>query len=292
MEIEYPIEKNERPELFVFDEQDIQFQIIHKMNINSKASKSFTYVHEKLVLLGFHLDITDQKEYDLDSVKMDEGKNYNWVAITSGDYRFIIRQFGTHSTVFWKKIKVKTYPKEDGSTFSFNRVKNGAFLFSVKESKLSDAERDEYYDKPLTELTKMFPRVIEMMDENILHLLWNNLSFQLPKHCKVETCYEGESISSLDKFAFACDELSSKHLALFAENEMLEKLKTLKVGADFGTHDTIESISTEFPKQYSDPYYHGVGLNIISKTRDEKSKWHDVYSLTRYYFDEVFVKEK
>lgn len=104
--------------------------------------------------------------------------------------------------------------------------------------------------------------------------------------------FVGESIYSVDKLIFCAEELSSTHTALFAENEMLEKLKEItdRVGEKFDHQYTIKEVRTEFPKQYSDPYYHGVGLNL--EKEDGKTDFQDVYSLTMYYYESIFKTEK
>lgn len=67
---------------------------------------------------------------------------------------------------------------------------------------------------------------------------------------------------------------------------MLEILKNLSdcTGKPFG-RDKVNKIITDFPEQYSDPYYHGVGIETIDK--NNKTSFQDVYSLTMFYFDDV-----
>ena len=86
--------------------------------------------------------------------------------------------------------------------------------------------------------------------------------------------------------------MQNQHLELFAENDMLEKIKTMsdKIGEefdkDFHGKRIIKEIRTEFPKQYCDPYYHGIGI-LIENAKGE-TKFEDVYSLTNWHLNEVF----
>ena len=78
-------------------------------------------------------------------------------------------------------------------------------------------------------------------------------------------------------------------MELYAENDMLNMLKTLKqsdvIGELFEGQTIIKSITTDFPKQYSDPYYHGVGITTVDAK--DSIKFIDVYSLTRYYHKNI-----
>jgi hypothetical protein len=95
-------------------------------------------------------------------------------------------------------------------------------------------------------------------------------------------------------FIFACDELFQRYLEIFSETEMLEKIKTMKVGDKIGD-DKYPYEVVEIRTEVKDDYYHGVGLvlkqtNFTGKTEE---KWDDVYSLTRWRYNEVFgIKEE
>ena len=70
-------------------------------------------------------------------------------------------------------------------------------------------------------------------------------------------------------------------------NDMIEKLKSFKVGDVLNETYTINRIVTEV----TDDYYHSAGLSLTKKGEKE-SKWEDVYSLTRWFYDDIFKEEK
>ena len=53
------------------------------------------------------------------------------------------------------------------------------------------------------------------------------------------------------------------------------------------TAAVIEEIKTEV----TDGYYHSAGLKYYNSKFDKKTTWSDVYSLTRYHYDEIFYSD-
>ena len=70
---------------------------------------------------------------------------------------------------------------------------------------------------------------------------------------------------------------------------MLDMLKSISgaTGKQFDRQYKVKEVCTEFPKQYSDPYYHGVGIALVDD--QDKRSFQDVYSLTRYCFESVLA---
>ena len=46
-------------------------------------------------------------------------------------------------------------------------------------------------------------------------------------------------------------------------------------------------IRTDLTGNYSDPYYHELGIATIDDRKEKR--FHDVYSLTRYYMDKIIL---
>jgi hypothetical protein len=117
--------------------------------------------------------------------------------------------------------------------------------------------------------------------------LWNSVGFIRPKHVDVRNVYDGESITSVDKLIFCAEELSTMQMGLYAETDVLDMLKSLPtdtVGKLLGRYEITE-VRTSFPKDYSEPYYHGVGL--VVREREDYTRIYDVYTLTSYHLDDL-----
>lgn len=265
--------RNEK--ILIFDNNDVYNKILRDLKLIKRLGKSFDFIYEKLIV-----ENKDFNGKDLNTLKFNEGKNYNWVAFTVEDVKFIIRQYGSHLTVYLKFLR---YECE-----SYKDYEYGAFTFHADIDKLNidDDEHDRlhelYYEEPLHEFNKTFTSLLKNIKKRHLHGIWNDLSYERPKHCKVNLIFDGESISSVDKLIFCAEEFSTLHVQLFAENEMIEMLKNIKLvkGMKLG-RDKIESINTKFPTDYSDPYYHAIGIKPVG------THLSDVYSLTRWYLEDV-----
>lgn len=276
------------PEIFNFDKNEIERVIQYELKVMSRLENSFDFVYDKLVKAKQHRNVSYAKKVNLNSIKKNEGKNYDWLAITCGNVQLIIRTYGTHFTIYCKLSEKRQLT----SSRKYTNVKYGAFIFHVNQDKM-DVEtlehiQDRCYDEPFNELNKVFMNMIKKIKEGHMQSLWNSVGFVRPDYCDVNIIYYSESIYSIDKLVFCCEEMSNMHVSLFAENEMLEKLKTIghRVGEKFDYRSTITEIKTEFPEQYSDPYYHGVGIKTIDDRDYERI--HDVYCLTQYHLDFVF----
>ena len=72
------------------------------------------------------------------------------------------------------------------------------------------------------------------------------------------------------------------------ENDMIDKIKTIKVGDMLGAYKV-----TEVNTKVKDGYYHDAGLSLQNTNfKKEKSKWQDVYSLCMFYFRYVFPEKE
>ncbi len=269
-------------QLFRFDANDIKRYIVYDMHIFTKMSKSFNYVFDKLVALKYHKELKPTSKVHLEKLKWDEGKNYNWFALTYDNVKLIIRAYHKHFTIFSKTIT--THKFDDGTEFKTS--KNAGFTFYTNTEHMSGKEADSYCDNPFIDLNATLIQMLQLLSENKFHSL--DCSVDKPKHCEIRNVFHSdETIHNFDKFIFCMEELSSKHLELFSENDMLENIKKLtdKVGCNFDSKSKIKEVVTEFPKQYSDPYYHGVG--ILTVDSKGKTEFHDVYRLTYWHTEEI-----
>lgn len=243
-------------DIFSFSERDLYFYLLHEMNLSRKFKQSFNYIISRLPI---------HKLKPLIELKWDEGKNYHWSIIEHDNIILIFRQYGYHFTIFFKNLNSSDY-----------LGKYGCFFFDNNQN--SDVD---YF----TELDKLLPSLIQLLKDGDIQSLWNNYSFPRPDYIEFKNIWNGgDDLSSIDNFVFCCDELFDKYLELFAETDMLDKIKTIKVGDMISTYK-VENVITES----KDGYYHGVGLKWHNTNFPESGNiWNDVYSLTRYYINYLF----
>lgn len=262
-------------ELFKFEERDITRHMLYEMHLAKKFKESFNYIKNKLEI---------QETKFLSEAKWDEGKNYSWAVFKRDDLYLIIRKYRSHFTIFFKNEN-----KKSGFTDSFEDycyTKYGCFTYSTDRDKLNDESQDMYCENNFIDMDETFEDMLKLLEENKIHSIWNPHSFKRPKHVDVKIAWTGgnEDIASLETFIFACDELFNKHLELFAQTDMLEKIKTFKIGDKLNGYYTVLDIRTDVKNEY----FHGVGMELGGTNGPDSKSWEDVYSLTRYYFDAVF----
>lgn len=270
---------------FKFEKDDVVNHIRYELHTLRNLQTSFNYVFEKLQAQKHFVDLTKHKgEIKLHEVKADEGKSYDWIAVKSDNVHLIIRSYHTHHTIFTKKNKVDRI----GDNYDYENSRYAAFTFRTETKGLADRMHDAYCDNKFIDLNAALPQIIEHCAKDRIHSLWNSAGFKRPEYCEVKNAYDGETIESLDTMIYCAEELSDKHMELFSQIDMMETLKVLQgkgvIGQKF-ERGTVNSINTEFPKQYGDPYYHAIGIEVL--TNDKKKEFKDVYSLTRWYMDAI-----
>ena len=254
-------------DIFKFEKRDITSHLLYDMKLGEKMKDSFEYLTTKLPI--------QKLKPDLLKLKWSEGKNYDWCVIKENNVTLIIRTYQSHFTIFFHNDnKEKSYEN-----------KYGCFSFNTDKDKLEDKDLDMYYDNPFTDLNHYIKPIISLIEKGRHHFLWNSYSLkknneeQRPEHIQVKTIWNGD-VTNVNDFIFCCEELFGKYLELFAENDMLEKIKTFKVGELLNNKYKIKSISTKV----KDGYYHDAGMSLENST----SEWNDVYSLTRWYLNDIF----
>lgn len=267
-------------DLFKFEKDTVTNYLIREVKLLSKIKKAFNYVANKLP--------NQAPTTDLETLNWLKGKSYNWCVIKKGDVTLIIRQYGTHFTIFTKLAKKdKHFDGEDELDY-FEINKYGCFIFHSDSTLLSDKESDALCDDRFLDLNKSISQIIELVSKDKTQF-WNPYTLERPKHVIVESVYNSENISSVDKIIFASEELFQLNLVLFSEIDVIDKIKEFKVGDNFGKdfHGdvTINKIKTEVV----DDYYHAVGIETIDS--NGKKDFKDVYCLTRYYYENLFPKE-
>ncbi len=285
--------RNRKPiaPIFKFDSDELRMNMDYDMNLFARASKPLGYIMEILEKTGHGLTIKSLDNPQIEKVKLQKGKSYNWGVISYENFKFLIRVYGYHLTIFIRSSKPCDY--REGKMVHHD----AAFSIYAELDRMDGDKRDEisegYYDNPFQDLNVMFKRMIEYLKEDNFHCFWNDVSIPRPKHVEIKQAYEKKSsfmgearIFSYDLTIFCMEEIDSMHCQLFAENTMFDKLKELKVGQPFGSRSTIKEIRSKL----KDGYYHGVGVTAVNE--DGKEDWSDVYSLTRWHYDEVFPKEE
>ncbi len=262
-------------EIFKFEKRDVEFYMIHKLKLKDKFINSFSYLISKLKVQA----VVD----DLSTLEWSEGKNYDWVALQDEKVFLLIRHYQTHFTIYYKsRYKDSSYGEEYDDHYNTHY---GCFTFYTDTDKVENS--DNYCDNRFLDLNIHIKDLIDLIRKHKVHLLWNNLVFVRPDYVEVKNIWDGdENISSLDLFSFACEEMFHKYTTFFAENEMFQKVKTLKVG-DIVGHYTVLKVHD----QLENDYYHGVGLTLGDTNGKDSERFQDVYSLTMYYYNDVFGEQ-
>jgi hypothetical protein len=258
-------------DIFKFEKSDIVMHITYELRLCEKFETAFDYLLTKLPI--------QKLKKDLGKMKWTEGKNYDWAIIQKNNVIFIIRKYGSHFTIFVKSITEKR---------GYDRTKYGCFMFSTDTKKMSDEESDMRIHDNFCDLNKYISNLFDFIGEDKIHALWNSSSFERDEYIKIKNVWNGsqEDISSIDDFIFCLEELFGKYCELFAETNMFEKIKTIKIGEKLGSYEVL-SIKTEL----KDGYYHGVGLTLKGTNGADSKRFYDVYSLTQYYYDSIFPEE-
>lgn len=228
------------------------------------------------------------KKIDLNKIKENEGKNYHWSTVNYENVTLVIRRYRYHLTIFTRVNKAPTKVGREA------KIEYGAFTFHTDMEKFEDKHdemMDKYYDKPFTDLNVIIKDLIKLLMEKdgSVHWVWNSASLKRPDHVEIKLAFAGNDINSLDNFVFCIEELENIFQTLFAENTMLQKLKEYKnrVGEKLNENYIIGKVSTNI----KDGYYHGAGIILIDAKDKKEKNFKDVYSLTRYYFDDIFQEK-
>lgn len=245
-------------EYFKFKERTISNFFIYNLRVINESKKSFNYIIENL-----------KPQTDLDNLKWTKTKNYEWITISIENDIFIIRNYDMHFTVYCK------FKSEYGYDFCIFTLKFDNSL--ITDDNLHDHIHDNRTELFFDELLKIKKTLHEGVP---FDLLWNDLAFPRETYIKIKTVLYGETINSYDDLIFALEEISNIHFQLFAENEMFDKIKTLKPGDKLKDGSTIVNIRTEL----NDDYYHNIGITI----KNDSEVFYDVYRLTEYYLDKLF----
>lgn len=267
--------------IFEFDSDQVKNYLQYDLELFSKAKKSLDYVFEKFDSLGHSLALESLENIDFNKITPYETKNYKWFTVSYKDFHFFFRQFGSHFTVYCRIGKGKDPYWGVGKQY-------GCFMVESDFDKIPDEKADYYYDDRFLDLKKSFRNLVEVIEKRGLGWFWNSVVIKFEDHVNVLDVYENTRIFSYDRFFFAMEELSRIQRDLFAENEMLEKLKTMgdRIGTEFDNNNIISKIKTKV----ANGYYHSVGIELKDKNTKEL-KFQDVYSLTTFYFEKIFNNE-
>ena len=267
-------------ELFQFEKREVTDYIRYELETLQKFREPLKLIIQSLIKSKNVLNITSLDNIDLNKVKEKEGKNYDWSVFVYKNVTLVIRRYSKHLTIFTK------VDKSTGNEY-------GAFTFSTDFDKFgedSDEMSDKYYDEPFTGLNEIIVNLLNLLNERSVHWVWNSVSLPRPKYVDIKLIFNNYEISSLDDFTFCMEELSNIYLSLFAETTMLEKLKEYenKIGENLSKRYKIGKVVTKVKNDY----YHDVGMTLIDTMDKDRESFQDVYSLTRWYFEDIFKNEK
>ena len=258
-----------------FDKGDIQHYMDRKLKLPQQIAESFEYVEKILI---------PQKVNKLSDANWHELKNYNWCCIDVDNVTLLIRQYGYNFT-FFSRLNVN----QKFENISFVESNLSIFIYTTDTNKLSsDRDEDSRIDNPFMDIDESFDKLLVLIKNNQVQMIWNNYSFIRPDYIEVKAIWTGSielnllnssNYHSIDLFNFACEELSTLVMLLYAENDMLSNIKKL-AQSDLNKYPNISKIKCEV----KDNYFHDAGITFNEHGREIFS---DVYSLTQYYFDQV-----
>lgn len=256
-------------EIFNFDDNRTNERFFRDKNLYAKIKFCFKYLENHLPINKLSEDNT----FDFSTLKFDEGKNYDWFFLVNNNVKLLFRQYGNHFTVFALGVN------KESDYFS----KMSQFSIHDNLENIPNEIHDKYIDNRYLSIEKMLPNLIKLIEEDDVRSI--DYCLEREKFTEVRTAFVGnEGVDSLDDIIFGCDELFQMYLEKFAQTEMLEKIKSLKVGDMFSAYKI-----TEIRTEVKDDYYHAVGLKYVNTNfPDSKESWSDVYSLTRYHYEDLY----
>lgn len=260
-------------DIISFDETRTKERINEQFGLSKNIKKAFKYLEGKLE--------TNKITKTFRDLKFREGKNYDWYLFKDDDVSVLVRKYGGHSTVY-------TYyrPKPSDENY-YLRDQLTVFTMHNDRSKMTDTEADNDYDS--FTLLSSLKQLIELTKKGEGHTIWNSHCWTVPEYTEVKIAFNDRTSYQIDTMIFAYSEISSVLLEVFAETDVLDKVKTLNVGDKFGS--VYEIVETR--AEIKDEYYHNVGIRIkrideFGMKYEKESKWNDVYSLGRWHYDEMF----
>lgn len=253
---------------FKYSEQDEKRDYFRSAKIGKKFKFAIEYLLNHLPIN----EIGKENKINFDKIKFKEGKNYNWFFLNKKNLTILVRKYGSHFT-FYSLLQGK-----------YER-KLSVFTICDNSELMNDETSDSFCDDNYKSIKKYFPKLVEMIENNKVHSLWNSISFPVEDYTEVKIASIGdESIHSLDVLMFAADELLNTYICTYAENDVLEQIKKYKVGDMFGDAYKITKVKTEL----KDGYYHSCGLSLHNTNfPDSKGSWSDIYSLAQFYCDQL-----
>lgn len=272
--------------IFNFDKSDITRYIEHELKTLEKFKEPLNFVINCLVKQKKCINIQSlDKDLKLNKVKEREGKSYNWSVFTYNNITLVVRRYGHHLTIFTKVDKggvdFMDRPNIDYGAFTLH---TNMEQFGEKHDKMLDV----YYENPFTDLTVIIKDLFTLLSERSsgVAFVWNSASLKRPKHVELKLIFSGNTISSLDLFVFCMEELENTYQELFSETIMVQRLKELKTGEKLGKIYEVGEITSTIAE---DDYYHNVGVELLDIRNRKKKDFKDVYSLTRYYAEDILT---
>lgn len=251
---------------FIFSDQDSRRDYAREEKLQDKINYAFDYLLGRLPINQLGSD----GSFDFDTLKFDEGKNYDWFFLNNDEVNILVRQYSTHFTFFTRRVAAHRLER-----------KLSVFTICDNRDKMSDDVSDSFCDDNFQSIQKYLPQLVELINEGKVHSIWNNYSLKREDYTDVKIALDGsDHVSSLDTLIFACDELFGMYITQYAQTDALNYIKRFKVGDTYGGAYTITDINTELDGDY----YYNCGLELKNNNfPDSKPEWKDVYCLTRYY---------
>jgi len=246
-------------DLFKFDKDILVNYLNHDYKLQKKIKSSFKFVVEKLGV---------QDVNKVSDLKWLEEKNYNWAVLRSDNVILLIRHYRYHFTFYCE------FTDNIDNVYKNTEFTIFTYFTNIKLIKTHD-EQDERCDNNFMDIDASIDSIIKIIKEGHSHLLWNSAAVHIPYHTEITIASNDHTIYSFDKLIFATEELSSLEMQLFAENDMWDMLKKLKIGDSIGSQ-TITNLSIDI----KDNYYYSLGLSL-------NGSFKDIYSLTSWYLSEI-----
>lgn len=267
--------------MFKFEKECITDYIRYDLNLFNNIKEPINYIFKILENKGNSLTLKSLDKINLNKIKELKGKNYNWSVINYKNVKLLIRSYGKHLTIYTKITKNKN---------NKNILEYGAFTFytNLDNFKGTDIEHDilldEFYDNHFYDLNKCIKELFNVLIERGVYWVNNSVCFKVPEYVEIKLAYCDNIVSSYDNFIYCIEEIDFIYYQLFAETstfKMLEIFKN-KIDEQFNCNYKIKEVKNDL----KDNYYHNVGILLVNDKNE--TKFEDVYSLTRWYFENIF----
>lgn len=243
---------------FKFTEDRVKRQFVRDEGLVKKITFAIKYLRK-------HIPINKlDDDFDFSKLETNKGKNYDWFILEKTGMTMLVRKYGNHFTFFVSFT-------EEGTMENIS-----VFTIKTKERKMTDdLVGDDFHA-----IRSYLPKLIDIIENKDVYFITNRYRFKEPL-VKASIGLDDGSAYNLDLLIFATDELFSKYIQVYSENDILNTIKKIEVGDMLDVYKVVRIES-----ELIDGEYHSCGLELQNTNfPKEVPKWCDVYILGGFYDD-------